>query len=440
MPKDAKGRCQGKRESPPRKKNHRKGPLAESAPTVKITLDRPEGCQGLDTCAIKVSEMLEATTWDFDLIGETWIEKKVMVNFPAGHKILNGGIRTCKKMILISDDNGKVRKSVAAIRRSRNGNKKDYVYSGRAQLYVAKSYKKDQNTNVFYDELMTQSVAEAYAQQFNRADRSKAKDGKRLARVGILPVSVMRLGRSKRFYNIEPFLPGRYQKFNDNFDYVHPSTRFVQSEDNSEMSKRRLDHVLATRKHSQLAQAFSHFTYHWSRGKCIVVDIQGVGSYYTDPQIHTYDGRGFGLGNLGQRGINAFIKHHRCYRDCKHLNLPKITEPYDHDSPDAGSELSESIYQGSETMISQLHSSITSSDAKHKSKKDKARPSGHHEGLKVDSDSMDVCEESGKHFTPRRKPKMPPDPTQSDCKMDYADEGTMALICGPGAIPDDECY
>ena len=27
---------------------------------------------------------------------------------------------------------------------------------------------------------------------------------------------------------------------------------------------------------------------------------QGVGTFYTDPQIHSFDGRGFGAGNLGQ--------------------------------------------------------------------------------------------------------------------------------------------
>ena len=28
--------------------------------------------------------------------------------------------------------------------------------------------------------------------------------------------------------------------------------------------------------------------------------MQGVGNFYTDPQIHSFDGCGFGAGNLGQ--------------------------------------------------------------------------------------------------------------------------------------------
>jgi len=37
-------------------------------------------------------------------------------------------------------------------------------------------------------------------------------------------------------------------------------------------------------------QAFSHFTFERSGHEIIVVDIQGVGDLYTDPQIHTEDG------------------------------------------------------------------------------------------------------------------------------------------------------
>lgn len=39
-------------------------------------------------------------------------------------------------------------------------------------------------------------------------------------------------------------------------------------------------------------QAFSHFTFERSGHQLIVVDVQGVGDLYTDPQIHTADGKG----------------------------------------------------------------------------------------------------------------------------------------------------
>ena len=38
-----------------------------------------------------------------------------------------------------------------------------------------------------------------------------------------------------------------------------------------------------------------------SVGSEMVVDVQGVGDLYTDPQFHTVDGEEYGEGNLGVR-------------------------------------------------------------------------------------------------------------------------------------------
>lgn len=75
-------------------------------------------------------------------------------------------------------------------------------------------------------------------------------------------------------------------------------------------------------------QAFSHFTYEDSAHDMIVVDVQGValptGDVYTDPQIHVVGGVGFGGGNHGQAGIDAFLETHQCNAVCAHLGLPSI--------------------------------------------------------------------------------------------------------------------
>lgn len=52
-------------------------------------------------------------------------------------------------------------------------------------------------------------------------------------------------------------------------------------------------------------KAFSHFTFERSGHQLIVVDIQGVGDLYTDPQIHTSLGTDFGDGNLGNEQLPA---------------------------------------------------------------------------------------------------------------------------------------
>ncbi|MPC14758.1 Eukaryotic elongation factor 2 kinase [Portunus trituberculatus] len=67
-------------------------------------------------------------------------------------------------------------------------------------------------------------------------------------------------------FHLEHFIEGQYVKYNSN-------SGFVRSE--------------AIR---MTPQAFSHFTFERSGHELIVVDIQGVGDLYTDPQIHTSHG------------------------------------------------------------------------------------------------------------------------------------------------------
>jgi elongation factor 2 kinase len=71
-------------------------------------------------------------------------------------------------------------------------------------------------------------------------------------------------------------------------------------------------------------QAFSHYTFEASRGRLIVVDIQGVNDLYTDPQMHTLEGTGYGEGNLGANGFALFFAAHRCSPLCAKLGLAPL--------------------------------------------------------------------------------------------------------------------
>ena len=70
----------------------------------------------------------------------------------------------------------------------------------------------------------------------------------------------------KPLFHVEHFIDGNYVKYNSNSGFVEESGACRQT-----------------------PHAFSHFTFERSGHEIIVVDIQGVGDLYTDPQIHTAD-------------------------------------------------------------------------------------------------------------------------------------------------------
>ncbi|XP_038062563.1 alpha-protein kinase 1-like [Patiria miniata] len=105
---------------------------------------------------------------------------------------------------------------------------------------------------------------------------------------------------------VEPYLEGKYVKFNNNSGYSEKAD-------------------IAT------PAAFSHFTYHESNGTALVCDLQGVrsssGYKFSDPAVNS---KGTELGfygstDLGICGIVKFFKNHTCNDLCKRLNKPKIT-------------------------------------------------------------------------------------------------------------------
>mmetsp|Transcript_27871 Transcript_27871/g.55859 ORF Transcript_27871/g.55859 Transcript_27871/m.55859 type:complete len:314 (+) Transcript_27871:105-1046(+) len=160
--------------------------------------------------------------------------------------------------------------------------------------------------------------SDRYARAFN--DSTSKIETVRIPQVSFLKTSIYRLkdGASPGGYKylaVEPRLEGSYKKFNGNNGYVRPppSVPFDRDVAGSEEDGAQTD----------VAQAFSHFSFERSGGTEMVVDIQGVATFYTDPQLHSISSK-YGRADRGERGMEDFFRTHVCNSFCRALRLKKI--------------------------------------------------------------------------------------------------------------------
>uniref|UniRef100_A0A0M3HMT0 Alpha-type protein kinase domain-containing protein n=1 Tax=Ascaris lumbricoides TaxID=6252 RepID=A0A0M3HMT0_ASCLU len=146
---------------------------------------------------------------------------------------------------------------------------------------------------VVFEDVKLQMDSKLWAEEFNRHNPPK--------KVDIIQVSVLEFidEAGCPLYHLEHYIEGDYVKYNSNSGFVSDIAR-------------------------NTPQAFSHFTFERSGHQLIVIDIQGVGDLYTDPQIHTASGQGYGDGNLGTKGMALFFHSHACNEICRLMCLTKF--------------------------------------------------------------------------------------------------------------------
>ncbi|CAF0910013.1 unnamed protein product [Rotaria sp. Silwood1] len=159
------------------------------------------------------------------------------------------------------------------------------------------------NTFIVYQEhLEMQAIAQFLAEQFNAEQQYLFRN--------FIPILyadadlVQQKTDPLKIYQVERRMHQEWRKWNNNSGGVSLS------------------------EYSTILQAFSHWTYHITSGRLMVVDLQGVkvdrAYLLTDPALHCNDLLRFRetRTNLSIKGMRQFFRTHVCSDVCAKLNLP----------------------------------------------------------------------------------------------------------------------
>ncbi|XP_078386316.1 transient receptor potential cation channel subfamily M member 7 isoform X5 [Cetorhinus maximus] len=182
------------------------------------------------------------------------------------------------------------------------------------QLYIVKSflpevvntwkriYKEDTVLHLCLKEIQQQRAAQKLAFAFNEMKPKTIPYSPRF-----LEVFLLYCHSASQWFAIEECMTGEFRKFNHNSgDEIRPNNMLEET-----------------------MLAFSHWTYEYTRGELLVLDLQGVGENLTDPSVIKSEEKRshdmvFGPANLGEDAVKNFRTKHRCNSCCGRLKLPDI--------------------------------------------------------------------------------------------------------------------
>ncbi|XP_054858149.1 transient receptor potential cation channel subfamily M member 7 [Eublepharis macularius] len=188
----------------------------------------------------------------------------------------------------------------------------DILKSG--HLYIIKSflpevintwssiYKEETVLHLCLREIQQQRAAQKLTFAFNQMKPKSIPYSPRF-----LEVFLLYCHSAGQWFAVEECMTGEFRKYNNNNG----------------------DEIIPTNMLEEMMLAFSHWTYEYTRGELLVLDLQGVGENLTDPSvIKAGEKRSsdmvFGPANLGEDAIKNFRAKHHCNSCCRKLKLPDL--------------------------------------------------------------------------------------------------------------------
>uniref|UniRef100_A0A8D2NQ34 Alpha kinase 1 n=1 Tax=Zosterops lateralis melanops TaxID=1220523 RepID=A0A8D2NQ34_ZOSLA len=174
--------------------------------------------------------------------------------------------------------------------------------------YVGKEYKEEKGLLHHFSDVERQMTAQYYVTEFNK----RLYEQKLPTQIFYIPSAVLLILEDRTIkgcVSVEPYILGEFVKLSNN-------TKVVKNE----------------YKATEYGLAYGHFSYEFSNGTDVVVDLQGwvTGNgkgliYLTDPQIHSLNSKDVSRSNFGKKGIYYFFndQHVECNEICSCLSLTR---------------------------------------------------------------------------------------------------------------------
>ncbi|NXS52293.1 ALPK1 kinase, partial [Brachypteracias leptosomus] len=174
--------------------------------------------------------------------------------------------------------------------------------------YVGKEYREEKGLLHHFSDVERQMTAQYYVTEFNK----RLYEQKIPTQIFYIPSAVLLILEDRTIkgcVSVEPYILGDFVKLSNN-------KKVVKNE----------------YKATEYGLAYGHFSYEFSNGTDIVVDLQGwvTGNgkgliYLTDPQIHSLNSKDVSRSNFGKEGIYYFFnnQHVECNEICHRLSLTR---------------------------------------------------------------------------------------------------------------------